>query len=252
VITRGAARAALAGCLAAACTDISDNATAALSIQFEPLASPSVVLGDSLRDTTGAIATPTVHAFNFSGDEILAPPVRFHSADPGVTVDSITGVVRGDSLRTTPARIVASIGELQAVQRVDVTLRPDAVAALDGVVTLQYSLLDSTLNVSSPLTVKVTHGVPPADSAVRSYVVSFAIVSGGAPDLATLVDGAGKASLVDTTDAGGAAGRAVRVRPVHLGSVIEDSVIVNATVKYRGTPVSGTPVRLVVHLRPRQ
>lgn len=243
-------RLALAASIAAACTDISDNATTALSIQFEPLASPSVVLGDSLRDTTGALALPVVHAFNFQGDEIESPPVRFHSADPGITVDSVTGVVRADSLRSTPARVVASIGSLQAVQRVDVTLRPDAVAAVDGVDTLQYSLVDSTLNVSAPLTVKVTHGTPPLDSAVKSYVVSFAVVSGGVPELATLVDPAGKPSIVDTTDAGGIAGRALRVRPVHL-LVENDSVIVNATVKYRGTLVSGSPVRLVVHLTPR-
>lgn len=247
---RGALCIALAASIAAACTEISDNATSALSIQFEPLASPSVVIADSLRDTTGALAPPTVHAFNFQGDEILPPPVRYHSADPGITVDSITGVIRGDSLISTSARVVASIGSLQALQRVDVTLRPDMIAAVDGNDTLQYSLVDSTLNVSAQLTVKVTHGAPPADSAVKSYVVSFAVVSGGPPGLASLVDGAGKASVVDTTDAGGVAGRAVRVRPVHL-SVAQDSVIVNATVKYRGTPVSGSPVRLVVHLRPR-
>jgi hypothetical protein len=133
---------------------------------------------------------------------------------------------------------------------VDVTLRPDAVAAVNGNDTLQYSLVDSTLNVSDALTVKVTHGTPPADSAVKSYVVSFAVVSAGNPELATLIEGT-RASLVDTTDAGGVAGRALRVRPVHLGAVTEDSVIVNATVKYRGAPVSGSPVRLVLHLKPR-
>jgi hypothetical protein len=129
-----------------------------------------------------------------------------------------------------------------------VTLRPENVAAVTGRDTLQYSLLDSTLNVSAELTVKVTHGTPPADSAVRSYVVSFAVVSGGDPQLAELVNG-GKASVVDTTDASGVAGRAVRVRPVHLTATV-DSVIINATVKYRGAPVIGSPVRLVVELKP--
>jgi hypothetical protein len=239
---------ALAASIAAGCTDITDNASSALSLQFDPLASPSVVLGDSLRDTTGALATPVVRAFNFQGGLITAPPVSFHSADPGVTVDPVTGVVRGDSLLSTPARIVASVGSLQAVQRIDVTLRPDLVTAVNANDTLQYSLVDTTLNVSDPLTVKVTHGTPTADSAVKSYVVSFAVVSSGNPELATLIDGA-RASLVDTTDASGVAGRALRVRPVHLGAVTEDSVIVNATVKYRGEPVSGSPVRLVLHLK---
>ena len=247
---RGALCIALMASIASACTELTDNATTALSIQFEPLASPSVVVGDSLRDTTGALAPPIVHAFNFQGDEILAPTVRFHAADAGITVDDVTGIVRGDSLISTPARVVASIGSLQALQRIDVTLRPDAITAVDGNDTLQYHLIDSTLNVSAQLTVRVLHGLL-ADSAVSSYVVSFAVVSGGAPELASLVDGAGKPSIIDTTDATGLAGRAVRVRPVHLGPVTEDSVIVNATVKYRGSPVSGSPVRLVVHLRPR-
>jgi hypothetical protein len=245
---RGVFRAALAASLAAACTDVSDNATTALSIELEPLPSPSVVVGDSLRDTTGVIAVPIVHLFNYEGDEIPPDAVRFYSADAGVSVDSITGVISGDSLRSTPARIVAAVGSLQALQTVDVTLRPDNVAAVVSRDTLQYSLTDSTLNISAQLTVKVTHGTPPADSAVRSYVVSFSVVSGGDPRLAELVNGT-KASTVDTTDASGVAGRAVRVRPVHLPAAV-DSVIVNATVKYRGTPISGSPVRLVVELVP--
>jgi hypothetical protein len=240
--------AALAATVAAACTDISDNATTALSIQLDPLPSPSVVVGDSLRDTTGAIVVPTVHLFNYQGEEIAPDGVRFYSADAGVSVDSISGVIRGDSLRSTPARIVAAVGSLQALQNIDVTLRPDNVVAVAGRDTLQYSHIDSTLNVSSQLTIKVMHGTPPADTAVRSYIVSFAVVSGGDPRLAELVNG-GRASLVDTTDASGVAGRAVRVRPVYLPAAV-DSVIVNATVKYRGMPVSGSPVRLVVELKP--
>ena len=238
--------AALAGAIAG-CVEISDNADTVLSLEFDSLPSPSVVVGDSLRDTTGAIAGPVVRAFNYRGEEIAAPNIRFHALDPGITIDSITGVIRGDSLRSTSARVVASVGSLQALQRVDVTLRPDAVTAVNGRDTLQYSLLDSTVNVSEALTVKVTHGTAPADSAVRSYVVSFAVVSGGDPLAAEVVNG-GKMSTVDTTDANGVAGRAVRIRPLYFTGV--DSVIVNATVKFRGTPISGSPVRLVVVLTP--
>lgn len=235
---------------ASACTDVSGSADSVLSIQFDSFASPSVVVGDTLRDTTGAIALPVVRAFNFKGEEISQPPVRFYSGDPGVSADSITGVVTADSLRTTPARIIASVGPLQAVQPVDVTLRPDNVAVLNGLDSLHYSLLDSTLNVSPQLTVKLSHGTAPSDSAVRSYIVSFEIVSAADPRVAELVNGAGKPSRVDTTDASGVAGRAVRVRPVYLPATV-DSIIVNATVKYRGAPVSGSPVRLVLHVKPR-
>jgi hypothetical protein len=41
------------------------------------------------------------------------------------------------------------------------------------------------------------------------------------------------------------------VHPVSLGSAnAVDSVIIEATAKYRGQPVAGSPVRLVVVLQP--
>ena len=242
---RGVALAALCG---AACVKISDNSTSVLSIEFDSFASPSVVLGDSLRDTAGTVAAPVVHAFNYLGEEIESPPVRFYAPDPGVSVDSITGVITADSLRSTPARIVATVGSLQAIRTIEVTLRPDLIAPATGRTTLSYSLVDSTRNVSDPVTVKVTHGTPVADTAVRSYIVSFAVVSGGDPRLAELVNG-GTLSSIDTTDASGVAGRALRIRPLFLTTAV-DSVLVDATVKYRGTPVTGSPVRLVVVLQP--
>jgi hypothetical protein len=235
-----------------ACTDLSGSSTSVLSIQFDSLAAPSVVVGDTLRDTTGAVIFPVVHAFAFNGDEITSIPVRFQSPDSGVVVDSITGVVFGDSLRSTPARIVATVGTLQAIQRVDVTLRPDLMVAVKGRDTLSYSLIDTTLNISRSLTVKLTHGIAPDDSAVKSYIVSFAIVSQTDPNLATLVNDAGKPSVVDTTDASGVAGRAIRLHPLFLSSATTvDSIFVNATARYRGVPVSGSPVQLVLLLRPR-
>ncbi len=246
----GGAIAAVAAATAVACSDVSGNRDSVLSIEFDSLASPSVVLGDTLRDTTGVVARPVVRLFNFKGDEVPATNVRFQSGDRGVRVDSLTGIVTADSLRTTPARVIASVGSLQAVQRIAVTLRPETVRAVNGRDSLLYSLIDSTLNVSPQLTVKVAHGPNPPDSAVTSYVVSFAIVSGQSSQLAELVNDVGRQSRVDTTDAGGIAGRAVRVRPVFLGAHT-DSVLIDATVKYRGQQVSGSPVRLVLRVRPR-
>lgn len=235
--------------LAAACTDVSGSDTSVLSITFDSLASPSVVLGDTLRDTTGAVGHPTVHAFNFQGDEIIPAPVFFLSPDSGITVDSLTGIVVGDSLRSTSARVVATVGSLQAIQNVDVTLRPDL---LEGVVvldTVNYSPVDTTHNDSEVLQVRLSHGIVPGDSTVKSYIVSFAIVAQSNPQLAELVNENGKASVVDTTDASGIAGRKIRVHPVSLTAPV-DSIIVNATAKYRGVQVNGSPVRLVVVLQP--
>jgi len=209
-----------------------------------------VVVGDTLRDTTGAVIIPVVHAFNFDGDEITSVPVRFQSPDSGIVVDSITGIIVGDSLRSTPARIVATVGTLQAIQRLDLTLRPDLAAGLHDRDSLSYSLLDTTLNVSPQLTIKLTHGVAPDDSVVKSYIVSFAIVSQSNPQLGELINDAGKPSVVDTTDTNGVAGRAIRLHPLFITAPV-DSIIVNATARYRGSEISGSPVRLVLKLKPR-
>ena len=239
---------ALFSLAAFACTDVSGSSTSVLSIQFDSLAAPSVVVGDTLRDTTGAVVLPVVHAFNFQGEEIIPAPVWFQSPDSGVAVDSITGIiVGGDSLRSTPVRIVATVGTLQAIQRLDLTLRPDLLAPVNDRDSVSYLAEDTTSNV---LTVKLTHGVAPNDSVVKSYIVSFAIVAQSAPDLGTLVNERGQLSVIDTTDANGVAGRAIRLHPLSVTSPV-DSIIVNATARYRGVEVSGSPVRLVMKIQPR-
>jgi hypothetical protein len=254
--SRSAARAALvviigiAALVPFACSDIVTSSASILSIVFDTLAAPSVVVGDTLRDTTGAVVHPVVHVFNFKGEEVAQAPVYFLSPDSGITVDSATGIVSADSLRSTPARVVATIGTLQAVQHVNVTLRPDSVQAVNALDSLHYSLLDSTVNLSPQLTVKLTHGIAPNDSAVTSWIVSFAIVAQSDPRLGELVNDGGLASVVDTTDATGIAGRKIRVHPLFLTSSTIDSIVVNATAKYRGVQVSGSPVRLVLLLKP--
>jgi hypothetical protein len=237
--------------IALSCTDISGDSDSILSLQFDTLASPSVVVGDTLRDTTGVVVLPTVHAFNFKGGEVTSAQIYFQSPDSGVTVDSATGVIVGDSLRSTPARIIATAGKLQAIQRINLALRPDTIVATNALDTINYSLFDSTKNSSDLITVKLLHGLTTSDSVVTNYLVSFAIVSQTNPNLADLVNEAGKLSRVDTTDANGMAGRKILVHPVNLPSATTvDSVIVQATAKYRGLPVAGSPVRLVVVLQP--
>ncbi len=242
---------AIPSVIAIACTDVSGNGNSILSLQFDTLASPSVVVGDTLRDTTGAVVLPVVHAFNYKGGEIAAARIYFQSPDSGVTVDSATGVIVGDSLRSSPARIIATVGNLQAVQRINVTLRPDTIVALNAVDTIHYSLLDSAKNSSAVMSVELLHGLSTTDSVVSNYIVSFQILSQSNPNLADLVTEAGKLSHVDTTDGTGIAGRKILVHSVNLPSATTvDSVIVQATAKYRGQPVAGSPVRLVVVLQP--
>ncbi|HEY3258180.1 MAG TPA: hypothetical protein VGJ64_04945 [Gemmatimonadaceae bacterium] len=244
-----AAVAAVAVVVAAACTDIPTSDSAVLSISIDTLPSPAVVLNDTLRDSTGRATAIHATVYNFKGNVISNPTVRFQALDRGVTIDSVNGFVIGDSVRKTKARIAVTAGGLQAIQSLLVTLRPDTVFAVNGRDSLLYALLDSTKNISPALSVRVLHSLTSPDSAVNAYRVSFAVISPTDTLLATLVNDAGLASRVDTTDDSGTASRKIRLTPVRL-TALRDSIIVSATVKYRGAQVLGSPVRLVLIVKP--
>lgn len=231
------------------CTEIPTSDSAVLSLAFDSLPAPAVVLGDTLRDTTGRAAPVTATVYNFQGNVVVNPPLRFQALDRGIRVDSVAGFVIGDSIRSTAARIAVTVDGLQATKLVDVALRPDTVIPVNERDSLLYSLTDTTKNFSPALAVRVHHSLTSLDSAVVSYIVSFAITSPLDTLLAMLVNEAGKASRVDTTDASGQASRRIRLTPAHL-TALTDSVIVNATVKYRGGQVAGSPVRIVLKVRP--
>lgn len=231
---------------ATACTKIPTDASAVLSLTVDSLPAPAVVLGDTLRDSTGRAAPLHATVFNFQGMAISNPPLRFSALDRGVTVDSVTGFAIGDSLRQTPARILISVGGLQATQTLDITLRPDSVSAENGRDSLAYSLTDTTKNFSPALSVKVLHF--PTLDVVKSYVVGFTVVSPTDTSLARLVNESGAASRMDTTDVSGIASRRIRLNPAKLIS-LTDSIIVNASVKYRGAQIRGSPVRLVLKVK---
>lgn len=222
-------------------------------MSFDSIAAPSVVVGDSLRDTLGVVRPVRATAFDASGNPAAGAAFSYRALDRGVLLDSVTGLLVGDSVRATPVRIVAQTGALQsAVIPIFVVPRPDTLIAVSALDTLAFSLTDSTVNVSDALSVRLRHviaqGEAPGDSAVAAYVVSFAIATPADTLVARLVDDSGRPSRVDTTDQNGVAGRKVRLRPA---SAAADSVVVLATARYRGTPVAGSSVRLVLVTRPR-
>lgn len=73
-----------AGIVAAtSCTDVPTEPDAVLSLSFDSLPSPSVVLGDTLRDSTGTARRLFATVFNFQGEVIPNAPVVFSSPDRG-------------------------------------------------------------------------------------------------------------------------------------------------------------------------
>ena len=240
----------VASAILLACTDIPTGSDDILSFQLNALPSPSVVVGDTLRDSSGVVTPVTVTAFNYENEVIESVPARFRALDARVRVDSITGVVIGDTVSTTPSRILATFGGFNAFLNIPVTLRPDTIVPANDRDSLGYSLTDTASNLSNALGVRVLHGLATTDSVVQFYRVSFEIVSPADTALARLVTDARVRSSVDTTNSEGIASRRLKIDVTRL-TAAQDSVVLRAHVRYRGQHVRGSPMRLVLKLRPR-
>jgi len=236
----------------AACHEVDTNPSTVNSVELVRFSSPSVVLGDTLRDTLGVVQPLQGFAFNVQGDKLPDIPIRFRALDTGVVVDSITGIVVGASLSSGPIRIIADARGLQTQpQTLTVTLRPDTVVTVttNGIDSVLYAFSDTVL-LSPELRLKVSSITDTGLVAVPSYLVSFAISSPSDTLLAQLVGDNGRTSFVDTTSSDGTAGRRIRIRPPLLTSAT-DSVVVLGTVKYRGVPLSSSPIRFVLLIKPK-
>lgn len=237
---------------ATACSDINTDPKVVASIALDSVAAPSIVAGDTLRDSLGVVRRLHATAFNLQGQALTGLAIRYRSPDLRVVVDSITGIVTADSVRPTPVRLVAQAGGLQTVpDSLYVVPAPDSVIAINPRDSLLYSLRDTTLNVSNALTLRVVHRTTATVlDPVQRYLVSYVITYPTDTLFAQIVgDDPNRGAKLDTTDANGNAGRRIKFRPIRLVSPT-DSVIVFATVRYRGVPVAGTPARFVLQIKP--
>lgn len=238
--------------LAGACADINTDPKFAAAIAIDTLPFPSIVANDSLRDSLGVARPLRGSVYNIEGNALPSIAVSFRTPDAGAHVDSATGYIVADTARSTPLRVIAVAGTLQsAPDTLYIVPSPDTVITTSTSDSLLYSLTDTTANVSNPFSLTLGHRVPVSTPLpVRAYLVSYQITYPSDTALAKLVtrDGA-RVSSVDTTDATGTSQRRVRLRPLSLKSVT-DSVVVIATVRYRGAPVAGSPVRFVLQVKP--
>jgi C-terminal processing protease CtpA/Prc len=83
---------------------------------------------------------------------------------------------------------------------------------------------------------------------VRFVILAPANAANDTTKSVYLVDEQGRASVVDTTDATGIAGRKVRVRAAQFptGATV-DTVTVQATATYRGTTLKGAPLVVLIN-----
>lgn len=253
--------------LTAACAEVGTGPEVPAAIELGPFAFPSVVVGDTLRDSLGVVAPIKAIVRNSAGDVIAdARPVYLYAdfiKDSALRVDSLTGVVAARAV-VSQGRLAARVGtSLQVLRTLIATVRPDTMfrgaAAPEALV---VSLLPDTGraraegNTTGDLGVQVRNRQGASPVGVSGWLVSYRLIKPANPTNDTtkgvfLVTERLAPSLVDTTSTEGTVARRVRVRPalfpVAQGTArVTDTVIVEATARYRGQVVRGGPVRILV------
>jgi hypothetical protein len=248
--------------LLVACLDVSSPVSGILAITPVLLPTPSVVVGDVSRDTTGAPAPLRVMAFGPHGDTLKDTDINvvFIAIDSTqqLTVDSLTGLAHGGSMPSSLARVVARVTPINGkgvIQTLSVPLpvvpKPDsATKDTDFTFTFDPGVTDtlSTALVSPAMNVTVKGT---ADTTIQSYVVSYQIVrtptsKDGKPTV-VIYDRSGNDSTVAVTGSGGIASRQLRVRvasvsdSLRLGLVAE-TVVVKVHVRYQDKFLPVTPL----------
>lgn len=251
-------RAALA-CLAlvtgtVSCIDVSVDPHAISAIEFVATTNPSVVTGDTLRDTLGVAEVLRAQVYGGDGERLPDVPVSFVTTDTFATIANGNLLVARSGVRGT-AKVYAVAGGLQSlVRNVEVIPRPDSIAPNGAATdTVSYRLPATGTSIDSSTTVGFI--VRAGQGVVNAVRVKFEIVRGGIVlgpgDTTTysLVGPQGRASAVDTTDGQGIVSRTLRVRTV-AGTVIRDTIVVRANATIGGAALKGAPARVTIVVIP--
>lgn len=263
------ARLAIAGATVAivaaqACTDLPTGAETPFSIAFTAAPSPGVVLGDTLRDSTGAAARLSARVFNLDGEELSGSPAAFFllgrpdslpvtlSPDGFLIAKSDTAWV-GRTFRVV-AFATADDGLQSPPLTLTVTRAPTTLTATPGTDSIGLGR-DSI--VLAPVTmvlenIAIENGVT-RERPVPAYEVRFEVIQ---PSIATgdtsflaVVDG-GRPTRVDTTDGSGSVTRSLRVRVRSFprgpaGTLDTLTVRIRGTARHRTTLVTATKTLLL-------
>jgi hypothetical protein len=236
----------------AACIDLSTDPDEIVAIEFAELPWPSVVAGDTLRDSTGAVAPLVARLFDGDGD-VVSGPVEFLAQKTSVHVVAGDRLIVDDTASGNAGIFASTTGIQSIVRQIEIVAAPDTIAASGTITPLAWVVPDDPqLNTSQALGVRV---VSATGTGVRSWIVTFQLEAGGrqipAGDTSQvfLVGDNGRPSYADSTDLTGSASRRLRLRVVP-GLVPPDSAVITVSAAYRGVPLTGSPVRLVLPIRP--
>ncbi|MFN8580790.1 MAG: hypothetical protein U0163_07435 [Gemmatimonadaceae bacterium] len=249
--------AALAALALAGCIDLSTNPSEIVAIEFGPLAYPAIVMGDSLRDSTGAVRALDTKLIDGAGNVVTKSTVTYVSLDTILSVTSAGVAIAHGTAGT--ARIVASGGGLQSQSRsIDVVARPDSLAVDNRPDTLRLGIPDDpAVNITGEFRLKLLSKTTTPPTATKSWIVRYGLryqgadVAPGDTSLLWLVNEQGRPAVADTTDAQGVISRRVRFKLVPGKVPALDSVIVTVTASYKGALVLGAPARMVVAVKPK-
>lgn len=238
--------------VATACFDLSTDPDEVVAIEFAEFPWPSIVAGDTLRDSSGAVAPLVVRLFGGDGDVVTAP-VEFLTLNPSLRVIGGDLLVADDTATGQVGLFASTTGIQSVVRQIEVVAAPDSMAADVSVVPLEWIVPDDPgTNVSQPIGARVLSA---SGAGVRSWIVTFQLEAGGRviPESDTtqifLMGDTGRPSYADTTDGTGRAARRVRLKIVP-GLVPPDSAVITISASYKGAPLKGSPARLVLPLSP--
>jgi hypothetical protein len=238
--------------LATACLDMSAPKGPA-SISVLQLPSPSVVVGDVMRDSNGAPAMLSIIAYDADGNPISGITPQF------VITDSIkfahfdaNGLLTGDSVGA--VHVLGQIGNLQTpVATVPVTVAPTSIQAVPAVDTFRVPFTNDTTPATTPIGAVISGA---NGTFAQGFVVHFALTYApatkvGKSPAVSLRDG-DTLSTVAVTDVSGHASRSLAVIVPFLADAAfaagqkTDSAVIEMTASYKGSPIPGSPIRVVV------
>lgn len=245
--------------IAGACTNPSTSPTTVAALEFDTLPYPSIVSGDTMRDSLGHVAPLHAVVYNGNGAVIANPSVQYIALDTGLTIGA--GALLTAQARSGPVRLIASAGGIQSKPlTVKITRRPDTVIVTGKPVdTLFYDYKGALAFDSPKLGVKlVTNDTGGGVNTTAGWLVSYQLLFDG--QVVPLNDTTTVASLihqttaslshVDTTAADGTAARRIRLRLARLTDTTSAArFVVIATVRYKGAAVRGSPVTFVLYPR---
>jgi hypothetical protein len=231
------------------------------SISILQLPSPSVIRGDTMRDSLGVARPITIIAYDGNGEPISGTTSQLFVTDTTRAAHlTETGFLVGDQIGN-----VRLLGQIEGLQTpgvsVPITYLPAKIGAGAAPDTLRPNVTgDSATSLAS--SVVRTTVLSAQDSASQGVIVRFSIIRQPTASptatgpVAYLASESNVLAARDTTDASGTASIRLVVNSRKLEADVAlsgrlDSAVVQAESSHNGKALAGSPVRIVVPIKTR-